>query len=201
MDFLEVAAGRLPLRCQSKVVEIQPEEQIFRLKLAGGEQIKAARVLLAVGRRGSPRKLGVPGEERAKVVYSLKDPDLYEGQKVLVVGGGNSAAESALMLSELPNSEVSLAYRGAQFHRVFADTRAQLESAVKAGKLRVMMESNLLHILADQVRLEGPEGEVLLENEAVIVQIGGELPEVFLNKIGLLVDQHYGSRVVEAEES
>ena len=94
---------------------------------------RTSNVLLAIGRRGTPRKLGVPGEEHSKVVYRLLDPRQYRGRKVLVVGGGDSALEAAVSLSEEPGTEVTLSYRGTAFNRV----KAKIGSVSRAPARRV----------------------------------------------------------------
>jgi len=103
----------------------------------------ARSVLLAMGRRGTPRKLDVPGEESAKVVYRLVDPEQYKGMKVLVVGGGDSALEAAIAVAGQPGSEVSLSYRSAAFARVKAKNRERLDALNAEGRLRVMLNSTV----------------------------------------------------------
>jgi len=97
---------------------------------------RTASILLAIGRRGTPRKLGVAGEERSKVVYRLIDPEQYQGQRVLVVGGGDSALEAALALAEQPRVSVALSYRGDAFSRVKEKNRKRLDEAGRVGQLK-----------------------------------------------------------------
>ena len=115
-------------------------------------------VLLAIGRRGTPRKLDVPGEESPKVVYRLIDPNQYDGQAVLVVGGGDSALEAAIALSERPGTEVTLSYRSAAFGRVKQKNRDLLDKAQKAGRVRVELESTVKNIEAATVNLQTKGG-------------------------------------------
>src|SRR6266478_9527366 len=103
-------------------------------------------VLLAIGRRGTPRKLGVPGEEMSKVVYRLIDPEQYKGQHVLVVGGGDSALEAAASIAESGGGGVVLSYRGAEFDRAKARNRERINAAAKTGTLKVMMKSSVKQI-------------------------------------------------------
>ena len=89
--------------------------------------IPTRNVCLAIGRGGSPRKLGVPGEDLPKVAYSLMDAASYRGRRVLVVGGGDSAVEAAIGLAEQPGNEVTLSYRGEAFTRIKARNEARLD--------------------------------------------------------------------------
>jgi thioredoxin reductase len=150
-------------------------------------------VLLAIGRRGSPRKLGVPGEELPKVVYRLIDPEQYRGQAVLVVGGGDSALEAAIAISEQPDTTVALSYRSAAFARVKEKNRQRLAGQEKAGRLRVVLSSNVKSITAQEVVLACGDAAEELRNDAVIVCAGGELPIPLLQKIGIAFETKRGT--------
>jgi thioredoxin reductase/NAD-dependent dihydropyrimidine dehydrogenase PreA subunit len=154
---------------------------------------RASNVLLAIGRRGTPRKLGVPGEEHSKVVYRLQDPEQYRGRKILVVGGGDSALEAAVSLSEEPETEVTLSYRGTAFNRVKVKNREQVAAARDSGRLRVELGSQVRQISADAVLLDRADGETRLANDAVIVCAGGILPSAFLESVGIAVETRYGT--------
>jgi thioredoxin reductase/Fe-S-cluster-containing hydrogenase component 2 len=150
-------------------------------------------VLLALGRRGTPRKLNVPGEESPKVVYRLVDPNQYDGQAVLVVGGGDSALEAAIALSERPGTAVTLSYRSAAFARVKQKNRDTLDQAQRHGRVRVELESTVKTIEAATVDLQTKGGLVTLRNDAVIVCAGGLLPTPLLQKIGIEFETKHGT--------
>lgn len=196
MDIMEAAAEGVSVRSRARVVDVQAHPEHFEIELASGETLRARRVILAVGRRGTPRKLGVPGEDQGFVVYKLLEPERYAGQAVLVVGGGNSAVESALMLSDVDGATVTLSYRGAAFHRVAPETRGRLEAAVAAGRIHLLLESAVRRLDFGRAHLGAPEGPVEVPVDAVLVQIGGTLPTVFLQKVGILVDTHHGRRII-----
>lgn len=163
---------------------------------------QAANVLLAIGRQGTPRKLGVVGEDQAKVVYRLIDPEQYSGQHVLVVGGGDSALEAALAISEQPGTTVTLSYRSEAFGRVKARNRERLQEADAANELTVHLKSNIKEITPDKVRIELADKKVIeIKNNAVIVCAGGVLPTPFLKEIGVMVETHYGKPVPIATQS
>ena len=150
-------------------------------------------VLLTIGRRGTPRQLGVPGEEQTKVVYRLIDPAQYEGQHVLVVGGGDSALEAAHSIAETPGTTVTLSYRSAAFSRAKAANRNKVEQLAATGRLRVLMESNVKKIRADDVVIEHRGKAYKLPNQAIIVCAGGILPTGFLKSIGVEVETKFGT--------
>jgi len=150
-------------------------------------------VLLAIGRRGTPRKLGVPGEEQAKVVYRLIDAEQYRGQHVLVVGGGDAAIEAALACADEPGTKVALSYRSEAFSRIKEKNRERLEQAKSAGRLNVLLKSNVKEISEREVTLDHDGKPVVLKNDAVIVCAGGVLPTPMLKDIGIQVETKYGT--------
>jgi thioredoxin reductase len=149
-------------------------------------------VLLAMGRRGTPRKLDVPGEDTPTVVYRLIDPAQYRGRRVLVVGGGDSALEAALALCAEPGTRVTLSYRGDAFSRVKAKNRVAVQEAQAAGRLQVLLGTQVRRIDADAVQIETDGRTEPLPNDDVIVCAGGELPMPLLKKVGIRFQTHHG---------
>lgn len=164
----------------------------FTVRSRAGE-FAAERVILAIGRRGAPRKLNVPGEDAPKVVYSLREPEAYQHDHVLVVGGGDSAVEAALALADQPGNVVSLSYRRDRFARIKEDNRSRIDSAARAGRVEILWETTVSQIGADSVRLTGADGSVRdLRNDVVGVFIGGLLPTGFLRACGVEIDTWFG---------
>jgi thioredoxin reductase (NADPH) len=156
-------------------------------------EYRARSVLLAIGRRGTPRKIGVPGEELPKVVYRFIDAEQYRGQRVLVVGGGDSAIEAALALANERGTTVTLSYRGDAFSRIKQKNRDHLATAQGAGRITVLLESSVTTIDEEWVHLEHQGRKVQLANDAVIVCIGGLLPTPMLKEIGIKVETKFGT--------
>ncbi len=150
-------------------------------------------VLLAIGRRGTPRKLGVPGEDLPKVVYSLIDPEQYRNMHVLVVGGGDSALEAACSVADEPGTTVTLSYRSEAFGRGKQKNRDRLNNLEARGKIRVMLKSNVKSVTPDKVTLEFQGKMTELPNNAIIVCAGGILPTPFLKEIGIMVETKFGT--------
>jgi thioredoxin reductase (NADPH) len=194
LEFWHGVVGEtgLTIHFKERMEEIRPDREGFLVKTTAGEYSTRA-VLLAIGRRGTPRKLGVEGESLPKVVYQLIDPEQYQGQKVLVVGGGDSALEAALAISEQPGTEVALSYRGEVFGRVKPKNRARLDEAQTGGRLRVMLNSNVKLITPHSVTLDEAGESVELSNDAVIISAGGVLPIDLLRKLGIHFETKHGT--------
>jgi thioredoxin reductase/NAD-dependent dihydropyrimidine dehydrogenase PreA subunit len=182
----------LPMRYGERVESIGREGDGFLVRTTRGEH-RAASVLLAIGRRGTPRKLDVPGEELPKVVYRLVDPEQYRGQDVLVVGGGDSALEAAASVAENGGRQVTLSYRGDAFSRAKPRNRERIAAAARSGRLQVLLESQVRRIGSASVVLAFQGRELELANDAVIVSVGGILPAEFLQRVGVQVETKYGT--------
>ncbi|MFO1378625.1 MAG: NAD(P)-binding domain-containing protein [Steroidobacteraceae bacterium] len=196
-DLLEFWRGveqrvELPIQYQERVESIERHGDHFLVRTARAVY-PARTVLLAIGRRGTPRKLGVPGEELPKVVYHLIDPEQYAGQRVVVVGGGDSALESAAMLAEGRAASVVLSYRGDAFGRAKARNRTRVMEAERTGRLRVLLKSRVRRIDARSLELDVDGVSQTLDNDAVIVNAGGVLPDEFLRQAGIAVETKWGT--------
>jgi len=160
------------------------------------EEFRTANVVLALGTRGSPRRLGVPGEDLPKVHYRLLEPQEFAGKHTLVVGGGNSAVETALSLSDFGGcASVSISYRRDQFVRCRSDNRRRIEEALAQGSVRALMSTEVLRIEPDRVALgSGGSAPQVLANDAIIAQLGGTSPSEVLKSFGIELVTKYGER-------
>lgn len=169
----------------NKVTGIDGEEGAFVVH-TNQQAVQASVVVLATGLRGSPRKLGVPGEERDKVMYRLVDPLEFVGQRVLVVGGGDSAVEAAIQLANESNAKVTISYRKDAFSRAKPRNRELIAELAKENRVRLLMSSQVKKIGKADVTLTLADGkEAKLRNDAVIICAGGEVPSKFLNAVGV----------------
>lgn len=174
----------LKIQTNEKVNEIAQEEMNFRLATSKGEY-RARNVVLALGRRGTPRKLGVPGEELSKVCYRLIEAEAYKNCKVLVVGGGDSAIEAAIAIATQPGSQVTVSYRKGEFTRIKERNESHIQEAMRKGTIRVAFNSNVQQINETSVILCTENGVEEIKNDAVFIFAGGELPYDFLKKVGI----------------
>jgi thioredoxin reductase (NADPH) len=192
-----ISGNNIQLMENSKVETIIKEDGLFRIKTVKGDEFSSSRVLLAIGRRGTPRKLNVPGETKEKVAYRLLEPDEIYGKDIVVVGGGDAAVESALMLAD--KNKVVLSYRNEVFNRIKPGNTAALERAKAKGELEIIFSSNIVSIEDGTVSIStGTEGEVrTIPNDLVYIFAGGELPTQFLEKAGVLITRKFGETVMK----
>ncbi|MCA9579691.1 MAG: NAD(P)-binding domain-containing protein, partial [Myxococcales bacterium] len=150
-------------------------------------------------RAGAPQQLGVPGEDAPHVAYRLKEPEALKGQHVVVVGGGNSAVESALILAQDGQcASVSISYRKPRFLRARGDNRKAIEQAIESGRVRALVPSRVVSVGERTLSLEldeeaGPRA-ITVPCEALIVQVGGTSPAQLLSSIGIELVTKYAER-------
>jgi len=186
-----VERNDLDIRSGEKVNAIEKLEKHYKVTTTRGEY-EARKVLLAIGRRGTPRKIGCPGEKCEKVAYRLLEPEKYHHKQILVVGGGDSAVEASVALSGQPGNKVYLSYRGDKIFRIKEGNRERLERASDEGKVIMLLNSNVTEILPDKVKLDQSGTEVTIQNDQVFVLIGGELPTEFLKSVGIMFERKFG---------
>jgi thioredoxin reductase/ferredoxin len=194
LDLLQDVVAKTGLRINSgeKMTSLEREGGLFRVKTSKGDYLGGF-VVLAIGRRGTPRKLGVPGESLPKVSYRLLDPEQHRGEKILVVGGGDSAVEAAIALSEQSGNSVTLSYRGDSFSRIKPMNMERLGKAASMNSLKVVYNSNVLEITAGEATLSVGAEAVRMPNDYVYVFAGGELPNEFLKSIGVQIEKKFGT--------
>jgi thioredoxin reductase len=195
------AAAKVGLKVHTKerVEEIRRDRAgRFIVKTAKGE-FRAQSVVMAIGRRGSPRKLGVPGEELPHVMYSLLDAEAYTGRKILVVGGGDSAVEAAMGLAHQSGNQVIISYRREAFNRLKDRNEKRLAEVLGEGRLTVVFDSQPVEIRKGSVTLQvGPERREV-PADFVWIFAGGATPKEFLEKIGISFGRQELSGVAKAE--
>jgi hypothetical protein len=181
-----------------KVTGLEGEDGRFVVKSASGD-FPAAKVVLAAGRRGTPRRLGVPGEDSPTVYYGLKEADAFAGRRVLVVGGGDSAVEAALQLAD-GGAMVALSYRGEELARCREANRAAMKAASGAGRISLLLPSTIKEIRDRDVVLDFSGGSKAIRDTQVVVSIGGELPVEFLAKCGVSMRRYHGEAPGEKKD-
>ena len=189
--------NKIKINEEEKVESIRKSTDIFEVQTSKGNYI-ASGVLLAIGRRGSPRKLGVPGESKEKVSYRLLEPELIHNKNVLVVGGGDSAVESAMLLADEKNN-VTLSYRKDSFSRIKPKNLERINNAIKHKKINMIFNSTVKEIMDDKVLIELTDKNktVELTNDLVYIFAGGVLPTKFLESIGIKITKKFGDAILK----
>ncbi|HEY6950832.1 MAG TPA: NAD(P)-binding domain-containing protein, partial [Bacteroidota bacterium] len=182
----EIVKGfKLNILTNHKVESIEKRQSGFVVK-AGGKEWTATNVLLGLGRRGSPRKLGVPGEELPKVGYKLIEAKTYHHKRVLVVGGGDSAVEAAVGIASQPGTTVTVSYRREGFVRLKEKNEQSITGLTASKRINVVFNSNVAEIKPQSAILTLQDGKKLeIPNDYVFIFAGGELPTELLKKIGV----------------
>ncbi len=190
-----LAKNDIRIRENTKIEGIQIDGDHFNVLTLKGETFQTKNVLLAIGRRGSPRKLGIPGESLEKVAYRLLEPENITNKRVIVVGGGDSAVEAALSLAA--QNKVIISYRSEAFSRLKPQNRQNLETAINRGIVDVKLKTNLVKIEAEKAMLtyEAEQEPVEVGNDMVYIFAGGELPTQFLQKAGVQISKRFGYTV------
>lgn len=187
-----IARTKLKPRFEEQVTAINRIGDHFEVRSSKGRYL-AKSVVLAIGRRGTPRPLGVPGEELDKVYYRLIDPEQFAGQRVLVVGGGDSALEAAAMLAMEPGTQVTLSYRGDAYTRARQKNRERVAELAGTRRMTELLGSRIIRIDPDSVTLEWRGETQVIANHTVIICAGGLLPTQFLHDIGVGVETKFGT--------
>ena len=177
-----------------RVLGIEGHDGAFNVQTSAGS-VDARKVVLATGRRGTPRKLGVPGEDLPKVTYRLIDAEQYDDCDVLVVGGGDAALEAAIQLAHDSDARISISYRGESFGKCREANRSKIASLAQSRRLNALMSSAVARITPDEVILTIGGSPLVLPNDFVIVNVGGELPLEFLAKAQISLEKHFGEEL------
>ncbi len=188
-----IAKAGLDIRTNEKVLEVRRADEYFEVTTAS-TRLTATYVVLALGRRGTPRKLGVPGEELSKVMYRLIDTSTYRDSNILIVGGGDSAVEAAAGLALQKNNTITLSYRREAFTGIKERNLQHIRGLIAKKKVRAVFNSEVTEITDKTAVLQSPQGRLEIPNDFVFIFAGGELPFELLKKIGV------GTRMQELDE-
>lgn len=190
-----LAKNNISIQEHTKIDSIERTGAHFTIQDQKGNQYQAQRVLLAIGRRGTPRKLGIPGEMTEKVAYRLLEPELIQGEKIMVVGGGDSAVESAMLLMD--QNEVLLSYRKDTFSRIKPKNRERIQAAIDEGKIKMAFNTVPIEIKPETIALQNNTTEEVEEipNDRIYIFAGGELPTSFLKNSGIEISKRFGYTV------
>ena len=189
--------NKITIQENRKVEAITAENNRFKVETSGGESYSTRSVLLAIGRRGTPRKLNIPGEETEKVSYQLTEDEEITGQDVLIVGGGDSAIEAALLLT--PLNKVTISYRGEKFNRLKVKNIERINEAIANKSIQVLYNTNVVLIEENsiQYKLNNSDEIKRLKNDLVYIFAGGELPTQFLKKAGIRITTKHGDTILK----
>lgn len=192
-----LSKNNISINEQEKVVEIVKQENMFVVK-TDQEHYTSRGVLLAIGRRGSPRKLGVPGEDSEKVFYRLLEPEMIHDKDILIVGGGDSAVESAMLLADEGN-RVTISYRNDTFSRLKPKNLERINDYLKKRKIKSLFNSNVQEIMNSKVIIKINDRPEALEikNDLTYIFAGGILPTSFLESIGIKITKKFGDAILK----
>jgi thioredoxin reductase len=178
----------IEIRLGEEVLDIKKEGALFVVTTSKGVT-RALKVVMSPGTRGSPRKLGVPGQELEKVSYMLVDPEEHRQHHVMVVGGGDSAVECAMALAGQPGNVITLSYRKDAFARIKPRNQERIDAHIREGKVKVIFNSSPVQVHPDRVTLKvkdgGRENMVEVQNHFIYCLLGADLPMVWLQQLGV----------------
>lgn len=187
-----VQKAQLVITEHAEVTSVQPIAGGLRVETAS-RTVSAHRVILAIGRRGTPRRLGVPGDHLPHVVYQVEDPERYAGARVVVVGGGDSAVEVALALARQPHTEVALVHRGPDFSRCQPANQRALTRAAK--RIAVYTDTVVRSVEPDRIVVSTGERTTTIASSLVACCLGSELPAPWLRKLGIGIRELRGEAI------
>jgi thioredoxin reductase (NADPH) len=182
-----IQSAQIQIHENEQVTGVARENGFFRVVTPKGVY-RSQKVVLAIGKRGSPRKLEAKGSEHPKVMYALTDAAQYSRARILVVGGGDSAAEAAIGLSNQEGNEVTLSYRKKEFARLKDKNRQALERVIGEGKVRFVPGSQVAEVTEKEVVLEREDRQrERLANDHLFALLGGTSPNAFLQTLGIRI--------------
>ncbi|MFQ5606092.1 MAG: NAD(P)-binding domain-containing protein [bacterium] len=194
-----IERNELNVKTMEGVTGCDKKDGIFQVQTENS-QYRSKRIVLATGQRGNPRKLNVPGEESERVYHRLYSPRKYENENILVVGGGNSAVEAAITLSE--QNRVVLSYRKGEFSRIFKDNEQKLNKQIAAGKIEPIFHSNVTEFAEKRATLKIDRGGTQetrdIAYDHAFVLIGADVPRRFLKSLGLRMENEWQGSILRS---
>ncbi|MEJ2052884.1 MAG: NAD(P)-binding domain-containing protein [Calditrichaceae bacterium] len=172
------------LKVGEKLITVKKDNGVFRV-VTNKQTYNSKKVVLALGRRGTPRKLNVPGENLPKVMYKLMDAETYQKENILIVGGGDSAVEAAMGLARQKGNKVTLSYRKEKFFRIKKRNEERISDLISSGKIKVIFNSSVDKITEKNVLLNNENEIIELPNDYVFIFAGGEPPFKLLKDMGI----------------
>ncbi|MGD8427594.1 MAG: NAD(P)-binding domain-containing protein [Balneolaceae bacterium] len=184
----------LDIKTGQQVEHIQKlDERLFKV-ITNTNEFITQRVLLAIGRRGTPRKLGIEGENLPNVAYSLRDTEQFQHNTITVVGGGDSAVEAALSLADQSSNTVRISYRKEQLFRIKPQNRDRIDKAIKKGKVEIIYNSQVVKNEENRIFIkEKRKFTYPLANDFLFIFIGGTLPMKLLKELNVQIDTKFGA--------
>ncbi len=184
-----IASTGLTIQEEEKVLRVVQDPDHFVVHSTKGEY-QGATVVLAIGKRGSPRKLGVPGEDSSKVAYNLLDADAYRGKAICIVGGGDSGIEAACGLARVDlENRVWLVHRTDAFAQAKPRNQKKVKKAMDEGRVKAFFNSAVVEIRERSTVVKTATGTEEIDNDFMFVMVGGENPKKFLNECGIEFSQ------------
>ncbi len=196
-ELLNRWSGRidqLDIICGTGVTKIDAEGAQFHVHTKQGDTLRARRVILAVGRMGNPRRLGCAGEDLDCVYSTLLNPGKYSGKTIIVVGGGNSAAEAVLAL--VAKNQVTMVHRGDGLYRLSQTNRSLIQKAEEEGRLRVLLSANVKEFRKGEVDIEIGDETETLQQDLAFTLIGADPPTAFLKRLGVRFEGQFRWSIV-----
>lgn len=188
LDYLNGLLQKEPIELQTgkRVSSIQKNGSLYSVQTETGESYLSSSVVIAIGKSGDPKRLGVKGELNANVFYRLFDPYDSKDKSVVIVGGGDSALEAAIACSSYAK-EVNLIHRGKEFQRPKQENKERLDELVREGKIKLQLEAEVTEISEQNVFVKMASSSIKLKSDLVYVLIGNAAPIPFLKKIGIKI--------------